>query len=241
MVVVVATSGLTPESVGSIPTSSTNEGFKGPGPNTPAITAGVIFPDRTVNVCIYWLYMLKIARLGANMEPSPAVIRQQGVVLDLSIIGVDDWRTCLGNDIELRSTVWQNLCGAETVAPSVYLTKLAEMNGTTPEREIVNHFLNLGYTLEEMVVEFVVDECLGWGRCTWYKEHPSYPLAFEPDSFAARHGKIVPNLFKALFATEHAGDQRKGFYSAEMLTKHGILAYKMIVFHKIVFSAPVAP
>lgn len=171
-----------------------------------------------------------------EMQKRRSVRRQAEVPADIRVVGVDDWRSCLAEEIDLEEP-WADLCGSRRVPYLVYAMVEAEVNDVSFERVVVSQLLGRGYVIEELVVEFTNDDEAPWGKCTWYKEHPSYPDSFPPDDMFAQM-PVVPNLMYAMFATEHAGNQKREFYSLQMVMSTHPLANKTIVFHKVVFTPP---
>lgn len=168
--------------------------------------------------------------------------RQKHVKAEITVVGVADWRMCFERTISLDK-IWSSICGGNIVSHLRYLEKEAEVNHHSLERSAVNAFINSGYILEELEVEFTNREEREWGRCIWYKDHPEYKpeikSVFFPDPTW-----IPRNFWHAMFKTEHAGDQKFNLFSTQMLgaalmgLKSGILLHKSMVYHKVVFSKP---
>lgn len=161
--------------------------------------------------------------------------RQDAGKLELIVQNVADWRDCLQVPTKLNAT-WAKLCGGSEVPLIDYIRKEAEMNNQSFERSVVAAFLNLGYQLEELEVELSHPEKKAWGRCVWYKDHPSYAQPID----AIYNGSAInnPAFYHAMFKTEHAGDQHTSFYSMQMIASASILPHKTLLYRKVVFSPP---
>lgn len=160
-------------------------------------------------------------------------LQNEGTV-EFVIQGVDDWHTCLARTVKLKGT-WIELCGGSEVSLIDYARKEAEINNQSFERSVFTAFVRLGYRLEELEVEIHgnKDE-RSWGRCIWYKEHPAYQ---EPIPVALHQMRLEPNLYHAIWKTEHAGDQHYCIYSVQV-SFSAWLPNKTLIFRRVVFSPP---
>jgi hypothetical protein len=103
--------------------------------------------------------------------------------------------------------------------------------------------MSLGYQLEELEVEFWDHPKMeAWGRCVWYKDHPSYhdtKLLRQWPGSDSRDMSVLASIFK----TEYAGDQQFTLISTQMvaaalLDKPRFLFHKLLIFRKVVLSLP---
>ena len=155
---------------------------------------------------------------------------------EILVQGVADWKDCFAKPIKLGEP-WAKLCGGSEVPLMTYVRKEAELNVHSFERSVVIAFLNMGYQLEELEVEIESEETRGWGRCVWYKDHPTYTDPI-PEMFK---GTVIndPKFYHAMFKTEYDGDQRYGLYSMQMMASAALLPHKTLIYRKVVFSSPV--
>lgn len=162
--------------------------------------------------------------------------RQTEVDCEIRVLGIDRWQDCLSNTLVL-SGGWEKMLGRAAITELEFAHEYAIRHGLGDEWGIAIQLLNRGYTLNELEIEFVGGgECDSWGRCVWLKEHPSYsePL---PEPFNEHPAIYPPNLFRAMYRTEHAGEQKKSFHSSSFGGPN-FTPRKTIVFLKMVFAPP---
>lgn len=161
----------------------------------------------------------------------------------ISVIGVDDWKSCFTDTVTFDDPFWILKCGGKTVPELKYLEVEAALNEQSLERSVVNRLINLGYILEELEVSFSNSSERQWGRCTWYKEHPKYQEPIE-SPFIDDVSKVPANFWHAMFKTKYDGDQHFCLFSMQMIGAalvgqgSGILLHKSMVYHRVVFSKP---
>lgn len=170
-----------------------------------------------------------------------AQTRQNKTPCTIIIHGLSNWRDVfLGRTVNIRPG-YAKYFGGTTAAALDYYRVNADLNRVTFEREVLSVLLSRGYTLEALEVEFDHEEA-AWGPCVWYKEHPSYdePVKWPFKPLAQRWA----NLINAMFKTRHAGDQRYGLFSTQMLAdslvgnKPRILLHKTLIYRKVVLAPP---
>lgn len=162
--------------------------------------------------------------------------RQDQTPCTIVITNGKTWEECLSIPLKLSDEWWAERCGGMEVPYLKYVRVQAELNHQSRERSMVSAFLDLGYSLCELEVEFSDSERRKWGICRWYREHANYQKPIS-DLFT---GSAVndPSFYYAVFKTEHACDQEFGLYSTQMMASAGILLHKTIVYRKVVFSPP---
>ncbi len=174
----------------------------------------------------------------------PAQTRQNERKFELVVDGSQDWKPFFDGTTkfnEAGDSFWIKRCGGVEVPLLRYLEVEAEINNVSLERCLMNTLLRRGFELQELEVEFTGEQAK-WGVCTWYKEHPRYtePLGkgFKPEA-----QKWV-NFIRAMWKTEHAGDQQFGLFSTQMAGAAllgmpvNILLHKTLLYRRAVFTSP---
>lgn len=182
-------------------------------------------------------------KLSDLPELWPAQERQDKVKLEITVAGIPKWESLIDEKVGGLSDFWAELCGDTEVPLEQYLRAEARVNAVSFERCVLNTFLNRGYILEELEVEFSDPPRSKWGTCVWYKEHSLYlePLG---EMFGETDQKWA-GFIRAMFKTEHAGDKEFTLFSMQMLSAAligqpvNILLHKTLVFRKAVFSTPI--
>ncbi len=169
-----------------------------------------------------------------------AQTRQNKVVPTIIIYGFDSLSDVFNEKTVRIDPHYAKYHGTEYPRMLDYLRVNADLNKVSFERSVVSKLLTMGFQLEALEIEFDEDsrERAAWGRCVWYKDHPSYA---EPVNEMFR--RLDPSLLHAMFKTQNAGDQRFGVYSLQMIGnammgQPQILLHKTIVFRKVVLSPP---
>ncbi|HVU75891.1 MAG TPA: hypothetical protein VHD38_03620 [Candidatus Paceibacterota bacterium] len=118
-----------------------------------------------------------------------------------------------------------------------YFQVISDLNKVSFERTILSALMTMGYELEILEVEFDRPGRAEWGRCFWYKDHPSYAEA--PEGVERKYA----NLLRPMFATTNAGFQRGSVLSTQMVAaaligEGVILLHKTLIFRKVILTPP---
>jgi len=171
--------------------------------------------------------------------------RQNKVPVQIVIDGNPDWQRFLNGSMKLTSPGFIEMCGGTEVPLHKYLWAEAEVNDVSFERTALSALLGRGFVLEELELEFTNSESSAWGKCVWYKEHPSYTAPAAESLFEGCHPKWY-GFLESVFKTERAGDQKHGLFSLQMAgaalmgLNVRVLLHKAMIYHKVVLSSPQA-
>lgn len=175
----------------------------------------------------------------ANISKAQAA--QNAFELQIIVDGNPNWRPLLDESTKLNGDFWIELCGGTEVPLLHYLKKESELNRVSFERSVLSTFLDKGFVLEELEIEFSDPDGKKWGACSWYKEHSIYEKPIK--GFEGMHPKWTP-FMRSMCKTEHAGDQEFSLFSMQMfgaalvgMPVH-VLLHKTLLFKKAVFSSP---
>lgn len=148
-----------------------------------------------------------------------------------------------GKTTTLYDTLGKKYFGTTGPVPALDAIRLgADLNKVSFEREVIGELISHGCVLESLEVEFDSSDRKAWGKCTWYKDHPSYHEHHKGDE-----KKLSPwaqSLLRSVFKTQYAGDQPASILSSQMaamaLLKQDprILLHKTLIFRKVVLSPP---
>jgi len=200
----------------------------------------------------FWLPRQPIEGKGSHMKAATEYIpiqqQQDSVPLHISVDGSTNWRRFLDERIKFDLSdgddkVWAYICGGVEVSLLTLLQKEAEVNGVSFERCVINRLLNRGYVLEELEFHAINagPPLCEWGKCVWYKSHPSYETPL--DVFWGETPQKWASFIRAIVKTERAGDQTRSLFSMQMFAasligRPRILLNKTFVFHRAVFISP---
>jgi hypothetical protein len=172
-----------------------------------------------------------------NRTPCEIVIR------DLErITGSPHWSSAFRPIVQVGPDS-ERYFGGRIVATPVYFRITADLNRTSGAREMLSVLISLGYQLEELEVEFWDDpEMETWGRCVWYKDHASYHEKGRSRAFPEASSDAL-SMLRAMFKTEHAGDQEFTLMSTQMIAaalqkRPRFLFHKLLIFRRVVLSLP---
>ncbi len=150
--------------------------------------------------------------------------QQKRINLDLTIIGVSDWRKVLPTEIDLSHA---NLGKPST---EMALQVIAQANGVSFEKTLVDYLIWLG-KCDLVALEVETSIHREWGKMVWIPDHPTYQ---EPSTEKWQEG-LKASFYKAMFETEKAGIQHFCLYSTAI---NGML-HKSLTFHRVVLNPPV--
>jgi hypothetical protein len=154
---------------------------------------------------------------------------------EIGIVGAERWQDHLADELPLNNG-WDKVLGRPSISAIDFADEYAKRHGLGHEWGIAIELLNRGYTFEELEVEFRnAGPWDDWGRCVWYKEHPSYDQPL-PEPYV-RFSIFTPRLVFAMWRTENAGDQKACFHTSSF-GGAAITPRKTIIFHKMVFVPP---
>jgi len=181
----------------------------------------------------------------------PAQAAQNALDLSVLIDGDPDWRSYFAGTIRFgkRDRFWIHHFDRSEVPFADYLAASAELTGSSFERCAMGEFIDRGFELLELEVEFSDREIEGelnsrelreWGVCSWYTEHRLYknPLV----GFEKLHPKWTP-FIRSVFKTEHAEDQeftllsQQMFVAAKMGWPPRMMLNRSLLYRKAVFSS----
>ncbi len=162
------------------------------------------------------------------------------VIRDIEqITGSRDWKSAFSDTVRIRPGL-EKYFGGSVINTLDYLQFEANLDGTSFEREALSRLIALGYQLEEIEVEFGFDDKREkWGRCVWYKDHPSYHDTKKLEEMKPFLHIIAPlglNFLISWFKTENCGDQEFTLTSTQF-APHFVF-HKTIIFRKVVLSLP---
>ncbi len=174
-----------------------------------------------------------------------AQTEQDRVDCRIVILGLSSWTDAYkGVSISVRSAFIKHF-GSDKVAALDCFRVESDLNHVSFERTVLSNLISRGYQLEALEVEFDSGEQAKWGKCMWQKTHPSY--AAPKASMRAMFPEATEHSFSfisAVFKTEHAGEQKFGLCSSQMLSiqllglRRQFLFHKALIFRKAVLSPP---
>lgn len=177
----------------------------------------------------------------------PAQVEQNKAPTEISIEGVSDWKEppFFHSETTLKTNFAEYEAG-QVVPTHELLCTVSKHNNVSIERTILSEYLDYGYKIEELEVEFWDSKMKAWGQCVWYKEHPSYTK--ESKLFPTATPEAKSHVF-SMFRTATGEDKEFSLLSTQMVTAfllhqhdriHRVpfLFHKAILFRRVVLSAP---
>jgi hypothetical protein len=181
----------------------------------------------------------------------PAQSRQNQVSVEITIEGVDDWKSLFADKITVGRDYGHLKADHEYSLLEISMEE-ARVNDVSLERNVLSKLIERGYVLEELEVEFDASDKESWGVCTWYKEHDAYtnPSEKRKQNFPSASPRDL-SFIVSMFKTEHAGDKEFTLMSLQMVgamlmrmkDPEGsypvpFLFHKTLVFRRVALSKP---
>jgi len=186
----------------------------------------------------------KLRRLQKSLaRKNTAQARQDQVDCQIVIDGLSSWTDAYKG---VNFTVYPHAVkyfGSQHVPALEYFRTEANLEHVSFERAVLSDLVTRGYKIEALEVEFNAKDRAHWGRCVWYKDHPSYHARMAQMKLPKATLEDFAVVY-AMFRTQFAGDQSFGLISMQVVgmmllgEKSPFLFHKTLVFRKVVLSPP---